>query len=311
MNKLALSLSCVLIFSHQLAAQTKTAPKKPSTTEQLQAATQKYANAPATYRLQYKFRPGEEFRTVVTHLATVDTKVKGVEETMKSRSVSGKMWKIQKVDAKGNITFAQMVEWVEMWKSLTGRPDTKYDSRTDKEVPPDYQHVAQSVGVTLATITIDPIGRVVTRDDADRARASSIGDLAVPFPEVAVKVGDKWHMPQDIQLFDDEKRVKVVKVRQQYTLEKVETGVATIGVITQVLTPLDDPKLQSQLVQRLQKGTVKFDIDAGRIIQRQMDLDETVLGFSGADSSMQYLARYSEEQVKSGVAASKAGTSKK
>ena len=290
---------CFAMLAGTLAAEEK--KKKPSASEQLQAATQKYAGN--TYTLTYKFRAGEEFRTQVTHLATVDTKVKGVEETMKSRSVSAKVWKIQKVDAQGNITFVQSVEWVEMWKSLTGRPESKYDSRTDKEVPADYQHVAQSVGIPLATITIDPIGRVVNREDARKQVNSSIGDLTVPFPAQALKIGDQWNMPQEIKLVDEQKRTKVVQVRQQYTLEKVQTGVASIKVETQVLTPVDDPQLQSQLIQRMQKGTVKFDIEAGRIINRQMDLDETVLGFSGPDSSMQYLARYSEEQVKASVAA--------
>jgi Family of unknown function (DUF6263) len=290
---------CALCCSLANAADTK--PK--SANEKLEAATKKYGSDQPTYQLAYKFRPGEEFRTKITHLATVDTKVKGVEETMKSRSVSSKLWKIRKVEPNGNITFTHMIEWVDMWKSLTGRPESKYDSRTDAEVPADYEQVAKSIGVPLATITIDPIGRIVNRESAQNAISSSIGDLTVPFPAQPVKIGDSWHIPQDVTLRDEEGRVKPVQVRQRYTLEKVETGVATIVVKTQVLTPVNDPKLESQLIQRLQSGTVKFDIEAGRIIQRQMDLDETVLGFSGPESSMQYLARYSEEHVKDAVAA--------
>jgi hypothetical protein len=45
----------------------------------------------------------------------------------------------------------------------------------------------------------------------------------------------------------------------------------------------------------LTQGSVKFDLDAGRLISRQMDLDETVIGFSGPDSVMQYLARLTDE----------------
>jgi hypothetical protein len=56
-----------------------------------------------------------------------------------------------------------------------------------------------------------------------------------------------------------------------------------------------DPKVQSQLVQRMQHGEIKFDIDAGRIRSKQMDLDETVIGFSGQNSVMKYLARLTEE----------------
>jgi Family of unknown function (DUF6263) len=294
MRHLSLTLSLIVL----LLCQVGHAQQKPSAAEQLKAATQKYGASP-TYVLQYKFRPGEVFRTQVTHLATVETKVKGVEETVKSRSVSAKAWKIKNVDSQGNITFEQSVEWVEMWKSQSGRPDSTFDSRTDKEVPPDYDIVAKSVGIPLATITIDPIGRVVKREDNQKIVSTSIGDLTVPFPAQPIKVGDKWHMPQEARLTDDAGRPKIVQLRMQYTLEKVETSVATIQVVTQVLTPVDDPKLESQLVQRMQNGTIRFDVEAGRILSRQMDLDETVLGFSGADSSMQYLARYSEEQVKS------------
>ena len=80
---------------------------------------------------------------------------------------------------------------------------------------------------------------------------------------------------------------------------------ATIAVATQVLTPINDPKLQSQLVQRLQRGTIKFDVDAGRLIHKQMDIDQAVFGFSGPDSHMQYLARLTEEPVQEEVRAAK------
>jgi hypothetical protein len=92
--------------------------------------------------------------------------------------------------------------------------------------------------------------------------------------------------------------VKRIKTRQVYTLEKVLTGIATISVRTEVLTPVDDPAVQSQLVQRVKRGEIKFDIDAGRVLSQQMDIDETVIGFNGPDSLMKYLARLSEEELK-------------
>jgi hypothetical protein len=56
--------------------------------------------------------------------------------------------------------------------------------------------------------------------------------------------------------------------------------------------------VQVELVQRLQRGTIKFDVDAGRLIHKQLDMDQSVFGFNGADSHMQYLARFTEEPVK-------------
>jgi hypothetical protein len=274
--------------------------EKAPASKELQSATQKYAGG--SVKLAYKFQAGEVFRTKVTHLATVDTKVQGVQQVVKTRTISGKAWKIEKVDAEGNTTFVHMVEWVDLWNSVSDRPEIAFDSRKDKTAPPGYEHVAQSVGQPLASITINPHGQVVTRKDARPQFNPGISDLTVPLPDKAVKVGDMWHVNEEVKLQDEQKRIKLVQVRHQYTLDDVQTGVATIRVATQVLTPINDPKFEAQLVQRMQKGTIKFDIDAGRVISRQMDLDETVLGFSGPDSSMQYVARFIEEQFPDDVA---------
>ena len=44
--------------------------------------------------------------------------------------------------------------------------------------------------------------------------------------------------------------------------------------------------------------TIKFDVDAGRLLHKQLDIDQEVFGFSGPESHMQYLARFTEEPVK-------------
>lgn len=254
------------------------------------------------YKLVYKLKAGETIRNKITHLATVDTNVKGVNQVVKTRSVSCKTWQIEKVDAKGNVTLTHAVEWVDLWNKVSDRPEIKYDSRVDEKAPPGYEHVSLSIGQPLATITINAAGRITSRKDTQPTFNPGIGDLTVPLSEQAIKIGGKWHVDEEVKLQDAERRVKEVKVRHQYTLDKVETGVATIYVATQPLTPINDPKFEAQLIQRMQKGTIRFDIDAGRVLSRQMDLDETVIGFSGPDSNMHYVARYTEEPLAEEVA---------
>jgi hypothetical protein len=266
------------------------------------------------YELVYKYRPGEEIRTQVVHLVTVETRIKGFTQTAKTRSVSTRLWKILSVDAQGNITLDNSVAAVDMWQSHTdekGTKEVRYNSETDSDPPPQYDAIAKTVGQTLATITIDPAGKIIDRRSNQKDFNPGIGELAVPLPGKKVKPGDTWFTPEEIKLRTDEGLVKRIETRQLYKLEKVELGVATISVVTQVLTPISDPKLESQLVQRLQKGTIKFDVDAGRLMHKQMDLDESVLGFAGADSSMQYLARLTEEPVNDQAARGKTGTEKR
>jgi hypothetical protein len=250
-----------------------------------------------TYRLAYQMKPGELVRTKVVHLATVETKIKGVAQTTKSRTVSTRLWKIRAADAQGNITFDHSVERVEMWNSIEGRQEVHYDSAVDKSPPAEFATVAAAVGKVLATIKIDPHGRILERNNALAQFNPGIGEVTVPFPNVPIKSGNSWSIPDELKLPLEDGTIKKVATRQQYRLEKVEAGVATIVVETQVLTPVNDPKVQSQLVQRLQRGTIQFDVDAGRLIRKQMDIDEEVFGFSGNDSHMQYLARFTEEPI--------------
>lgn len=251
----------------------------------------------ATYKLAYKCRPNETIYSKVTHLVTVETKIRGTEEVARTRSISTKLWRVKSVAADGKIVFEHLVDHVDMWQTAAGGKELKYNSDTDKLPPAGYEPVADSVGKVLATITINPAGRIVSRENTQKHFNPGIGELTVPLPEGPARIGEEWFVPDEVQLRLEDGAIKKVAVRQLYRLQKVETGVATIVAETQVLTPIDDPKLRSQLVQRMQKGVIKFDLDAGRLISKQMDLDESVLGFNGADSHMQYQSRFTEEAI--------------
>lgn len=260
-----------------------------------------------TYLLRYKFQPGEVFPCDVTHLTTVDTKIRGVAETAKTRSISTKVWKITGVDSQGNTTFTYTVEDASMWQQVSGRPEVRYDSTKDKTPPPEYKHMAESVGVPMATITIKPNGEILRREHARPQFNPGIGELTVPLPSHAVKIGENWSTEGELPIRLPAGTVKRIKTRHVYELKKVQTGVATIEARTEVLTPVDDPAVQSQLVQRIKRGEIKFDVDAGRVLRQQMDIDETVIGFSGPDSMMKYLARLTEEMAAQSKVARTAG----
>jgi hypothetical protein len=298
------ALTVVSLFSVCVLAARGDEPGKAgggSLTAELAKATDKLA---PTYRLAYKFAAGEQLRTKVVHLATVETKIKGVAQKTESRTVSTRLWRIKQVTSKGEIVFENVVERVEMWNNVEGRKEVRYDSAVDKEPPAEFQLVAASIGKVLATVTINPHGRILSRQDAQRQFNPGIGELTIPFPETPVKTGASWSIPDEVRVKLEDGTVKKVQTQQKYRLEKVEAGVATISLETQVLTPVNEPQVQVELVQRLQRGTIKFDVDAGRLIHKQLDMDQSVFGFSGADSHMQYLARFTEEPVKDGQTAS-------
>ncbi len=247
------------------------------------------------YTLRYKFHPGETIRWEVEHRSNVRATVSGTTKTTETLSISVKAWRLIDVRPDGAATFEHSVERVDMRQKLTGRDEVRYDSRTDAKPPVGFEDVARSVGVPLSVVTIDAKGKVLHRERRDvKTAAQNEGWMTIPLPEQPVPVGHTWSLPQDIDIPLESGGVKRVKAIQQFTLEEVRTGVATIRVSTEVLTPITDPAIESQLVQREAAGRVRFDIDAGRIIGQQMDIDKHVVGFRGQASSIHYVNRFSE-----------------
>jgi hypothetical protein len=252
------------------------------------------------YTLCYKFHPGETIRWEVEHRSMVRATVSGSTQTTDTLSKSLKAWRVAEVRPDGAATFEHRVEWVDMLQKLTGRDEVHYDSRTGAKPPVGFQDVAKLVGVPLSIVTIDAHGKLLGRKNVKQQTAATPekpqdeGWMTIPLPDGAVPVGHTWSLPQDIDIPLPGGTVKKIKTIQQFVLEDVKTGVATIRVSTDILTPISDPAIESQLVQRESAGRVRFDIDAGRIIAQQMDIDKHVVGFRGEASSIHYVNRFSE-----------------
>lgn len=296
-----LSFWCVVILAF-----TRSAALSQSIEAELAQATS--ALATTEYELAYKMQKGEQIRYAVEHLATIDTKISGHQQQSKMTTNSTKVWQVKEV-TDSNITFEYKVADVAMTRKDDGVDEIRYDSKKDEEAPVQFGSIAQSLGKPLATITIDQYGNVIKRDRGSGAPDLGFGGPVVPLPPKAIKLGQTWSVPKTLQLRGKDKLVKMVRTQMKYRLEKVQSGVATISVKTEVLTPVDDAAIKSQLVQQLSNGSIRFDVDAGRVISKQLDWTESVIGFNGPDSNMKYLARFTERLLENRTAqASKAST---
>lgn len=262
------------------------------------------ANEQEKYTLRYKFQPGETIRWEVEHRSNVRTTVSGTTQTAETLSASVKLWRVADVKPDGSAVFEHSVERVDMRQKLTGREEVRYNSQTDAKPPVGFEDAAKSVGVPLAVVTIDAHGKVLHRERkepkpqpaaASNASEPTEGWMTIPLPDEAVPVGHTWSLPLDMDIPLETGGTKRIKAIQQFTLEDVKTGVATIRVSTEIITPITDPAIESQLVQRESAGRVRFDLDAGRVLGQQMDVDKHVVGFRGEASSIHYVNRFSEQ----------------
>jgi hypothetical protein len=299
MKRTTLSFVSFLICALASWAWSQDAPPISELERQLEKAKKNVV--PDTYQLRYRFRAGDRLVYRVEHVATVDTTIQGNRQTSKSRSVSTKLWQVQQVGTDGTIEFEHSIRDVDMWSQVNGREPIRYQSREDEEPPLEYESISQTIGKPLSVVTIDQTGKVVKRDDKVQQLELGFGGLVVPLPSESVKIGATWAVPSQLRVRTTDGTPKVIKTRQQYELKSVEVGVATITVKTQVLTPVSDARIRSQLIQRLSQGEIKFDVDAGRTLSKEMDWNETVVGFNGPKSNVEYVAEFTEKLMAEGV----------
>lgn len=248
---------------------------------------------PGSVLLRYKFAPGEIVRWNVTQSLKVNTTILETTQRAQSGSKSIKAWEATTVEAGGRTTFVHRVEAVEMWQKQSGRAEIRFDSRSKDPPPAPFAEVAGATGVPLAEITIDSLGRIVRRNEMRGGHAKARDSQVLPpLPEEPVSVGSSWKQPDEITVTaagseeGSGPATRKIGLQQRYTVKAIAGDVATIEIRTEVLTPLENAAVQSQIVQELINGEFDFSISRGRVLRRKTTVDETVVGFQGQSSRM-------------------------
>jgi hypothetical protein len=254
--------------------------------------------------LQYKLTAGTVLRYAVDHRAAIRSTIDETTQEAQTKTESVKAWKVTDVLPSGEIEFMSVVERVHMLNRLPDRAPVEYDSEKDKTPPPGYDDTAAAIGVPLSVVRMTPRGKVVSHKVKHRQPAADEDTQVVTrLPYEPVAIGATWDEPFDVTVEIDSGGTKSIQTRRHYKLTDVANGIATIEVTYQILSPID-ARIESQLVQRLMKGTVRFDVEKGRIDSQLFEVDKRVLGFAGPTSSMHYVMRMEEKLTESKSVAS-------
>jgi hypothetical protein len=248
--------------------------------------------------LRYRFRAGESLPTRVAHRALTETTMNGTTQTVETMTDSTKTWKVVAVDDAGRATIDQSVDDVVMTSRTSDRGEVRWRATGDAEPPPGYEAVRASLGKPLVRLVVEADGRVIERRELLPCPPPSTGDLVVvPLPQGRVEVGHEWTVPQELVVEAPGGLRKAVRTRIRYRLSAVADGIATIAVDTTVLTPVDEPQLEARLLERIWNGRIRFDVMAGRIVERTTAIDSRVVGFGGPQSCVRYKASLEERAV--------------
>jgi hypothetical protein len=253
------------------------------------------SGGPGKHLLRYKFAMGEVLRYDVRHATNVRTTIDESTQQALTQSDSVKAWKVTDVLPNGEMEFMHVVEWVRMTNEAPQQPANVYDSRKDAKPPRGFEQAAQAVGVPLSVIRIAGDGEVKFREEKHpQPKPPTDMPITLRLPKERVAVSEKWNHPYDVPAERKSGAKLQVRTRRVCTLRQVKSGVAVIDVEYQILTPVE-PYVRAQLIERLTKGTVRFDLERGRILEQEHNVDNRVLGFAGTASSMHYVSRLQEK----------------
>jgi len=313
---------CVILVVGSAAklrrAAAEEAPAKPAASP-AEEDTREEPPAVAKYKLAYQFVSDQVMHFEVAHESEIKTHVKDETETVRNSSTARRHFTVKAVDEKeGTADLELSIDWVYMLASFDNpdRPKTapiEFQSDDPTKHPEQFNAVLATVGKPRATIRFSTTGvplkvldgalpppPKVSPSPAGGPAAPPVADATpetyfVPLPEVPVAIGDTWKERFDIVLADDQKNRAKVTIQRSYKLAEVKGRQATIELWTAVLTPIKNPAIAAQLIQREISGKVILDLDRGAVVSRESSVDKTVVEPFGARSSMRAKSTYREK----------------
>lgn len=245
------------------------------------------------FELRYQFTPGQEFRWKVEDVSTNKTTAANLSEIMSSRSQSTAIWKVLGVDSLGRATLEQTIERVSMWQKNGEQAPISYESGQNSKPPMEFESIAAKVGKPLSTILVDPLGSLVAGGDEANHYSFGTGSPWIPLPSEPVGIDHIWYSVDEVAARNEDKSIKRIKLRLRYQLVEVKDEKARITFQTEILTPIDDPKIRSQISQRVVHGEVQLDLPRGLTLGKTVHWNDKVQGFQGPESLLHYLREYS------------------
>jgi len=252
-----------------------------------------FGNEASNILLRYQFKQGEELHWNVQHTLKMKNIIGGMEENIETRSRAVKIWKTLDVDKQGAATFEYRVEDIDMHQAQTGYDDAVYNSRRDKTIPPELINLEGKIGKPLAHIKIGPQGQTSKKPIREYDGSISENRIVIPFPDEPVGGGSTWSEAKQKELPQPNQTVKKIRMRENFSLEKIQSGLATIKFATIIFTQLT-PKEESQLLDYFSIGTMVLDLEAGHFIRHEATVNRQVVGIQGASDSITYFSRTTE-----------------
>ncbi len=267
-------------------ASTTTVAAAPVATRHPIAAVRPEPLKPPEYRLVYKFHVNEDVHMPLSTDSRMVVQKGPATVTTTNQSTVERHFHVESVDADGSAIVQLFIDSVKLTYSFNNGTPITYDTNKKDSPPRGFEKVPESVG-QHGKVRFSPQGKVMALADASLQPSIDPSESFLdPLPAKPVHVGDEWFDDIKVPVAISRSLNQKITLRRRYTLESVDGDVATIQLRTVEITPIQEPSIRAQLVQRAPEGKITFGLSRGEITSRDLNCNRTETGIMGEGSEI-------------------------
>lgn len=246
---------------------------------------------------RFNWQKGQTHVTKVEHVTAVTETIDGKASDITSRLTIVKQWRVLDVESDGSATLEQSLTSLRNEQTRPGGDVLLFDSNNVEKSTKELQGMAKFINVPVATIRVDPLGRVLEVKSGPKGKYDAEPPFTIVLPGQPVREGQAWLRPFTIVLEPPLGLGEKYQAEQLAKFTKIEAGKATVELSTAIKNAPTAANDKVPLLQKELTGQIVFDVARGQIDSVRLSVDKTVENHQGKGSSYRFASNYVEQAV--------------
>ncbi len=245
--------------------------------------------------LRFNFKEGETLRYETEQRVTQKAVAVAGAKVDLSTVKQTRLFRVGEVSEQGEARVSMQFEHVRMELKSDDQPVEVFDtSMEDSDVPVKFRAAARNLKKPAPTFVLRFDGTPVSDEGVERIPKGGQAGFMMPLPQEPIAVGETWKVNIEPQVRIAEGVMRTISLLRTYRLQEMKGDIATITFATSIASRVRSPATKAQLLQATPKGKILFNVKIGRVLEREITFDRSVLGAVGPNSLVSAKGRTTE-----------------
>jgi len=287
------SCACVFLPAAAVAQDTTASAEKPSSAMPTEDAEK--------YLLRFTFKEGETLRYETEQRVTQKAVAAAGAKVDLSTVKQTRLFRVGEVSELGEAHVSMQFEHVRMELRSDDQPTEVFDtSMKESEVPTKFRAAARKLMRPAPTFVLRTDGTPVSDEGVEQIPEGGQAGFMMPLPQEPIAVGETWKVNIEPEVRIAEGVMRTISLLRTYRLKEMHGDVATITFATSIASRVRSPAIKAQLLQATPQGKILFNVKIGRVLQREITFDRSVMGAVGPNTLLSAIGKTTETLLPDG-----------